>query len=237
MGLVYQPWPWLSLYGNYVESLGANNGRSASGEPFDPETAQQYEVGVKAELWEGRLFATLALFDLTKQNILTPDLSTPDPTDSIAIGEVRSRGIELDAIGQIDEHLSLIAAYAYDDIEITKDNRGNQGHRLPAVPLHAGSLWARYDFDGDPTQGLNLGAGVYVRGQRQGDNANSFQLPGYARLDAFAAYRWKLGPSYLTAQVNVTNLLDKTYYDRSNNRLNIHAGEPLTVLGSLRLEY
>jgi iron complex outermembrane recepter protein len=55
VGLVYQPWPWLSLYGNYVESFGANNGRSASGAPFSPQQGEQYEVGLKTDFLDGGL--------------------------------------------------------------------------------------------------------------------------------------------------------------------------------------
>ncbi|HNS59350.1 MAG TPA: TonB-dependent receptor, partial [Nitrosomonas europaea] len=68
-------------------------------------------------------------------------------------------------------------------------------------------------------------------------------LPGYVRLDALAAYRMKLGPTRLTAQVNIRNLLDKRYYESTDPfvnappRVGIYPGAPLTILGSLRLEY
>jgi iron complex outermembrane recepter protein len=77
----------------------------------------------------------------------------------------------------------------------------------------------------------------YVRGQRQGDTANSFQLPGYARWDASVGYGFNYGKSKITTQLNVYNLLDKTYYDHSSYRGNIRAGDPLTLLGSVRIEF
>lgn len=124
VGLVYQPWRWLSLYGNYVESLGAaNTGRSASGQPFEPETAQQYEAGFKGEWLDRRLTSTLAFYHLTKQNVTTAD--PHNPNFSVAIGEARSRGIELDISGQVTDALSVIATYAYTDTEIVKDFGGN----------------------------------------------------------------------------------------------------------------
>jgi iron complex outermembrane receptor protein len=67
VGLVYQPLSWLALYGSYVESFGAANaGLSRTGEAFDPETATQYEAGLKTELLDGKLSATLAFYHLTK---------------------------------------------------------------------------------------------------------------------------------------------------------------------------
>jgi iron complex outermembrane receptor protein len=92
VGVSYQPWTWLSLYGNYIESFGANNGRSGSGQPLEPESATQYEVGLKAEFFDGRLSSSLAFYHLTKENVLTGNPSTPDPFDVAAIGERRVAG-------------------------------------------------------------------------------------------------------------------------------------------------
>ncbi|MGH8653403.1 MAG: TonB-dependent siderophore receptor [Gammaproteobacteria bacterium] len=231
VGLLYQPWSWLGVYGNWVQSFGLNNERSATGGPQPPETGEQFEAGLKTQLFDSQVTATLAYFHITKQNILTPDLSTlNDPFDTIAIGEARSQGVELDIAGRVT------------DTEITKDNGGLQGNQLPNASLHSGSLWLKYDVNGYGADGLSFGLGVFAYGQREGDNENSFQLPGYARLDALAAYRWKIGPSRVIAQLNVRNLLDKEYYesaDAINNppRLAIVPGAPLTVLGSIRVEF
>jgi iron complex outermembrane receptor protein len=250
VGILYQPWQFLSVYGNYVESIGSNNGgRSASGQPFGPQTAQQFEGGIKTEFFDGRLSSTLAYYHISKQNTLATNPN--NPLYSVAIGEARSRGVEFDVTGRVTENLSLIGTYAYTDTKITKDsgtvydadfnpigtNPGNTGHQLASVPRHSGSLWAKYNVGYGFLQGLNFGTGVYVRGQRQGDNANSFQLPGYGRWDASIGYSFKHGGTKITPQLNVYNLLDKTYFDHSSNRLNIRPGEPLTFLGSVRVEF
>jgi iron complex outermembrane receptor protein len=236
VGVLYHPWHWLSVYGNYTESLGSNNaGRSRTGQAFGPETATQYESGVKTEFFDGRLSASLAYYHLTKQNLLTPDPVSPQ--FSVAVGEARSQGIEFDLKGQATEAISLIGTYAYTDARIAKSNGGDRGNRLLNVPEHSGSFWAKYDFVNTPLEGFNVGAGVYLASQREGDNANSFQLPGYARLDAMAGYSWNVKGARLTTQVNVNNLLDKRYYASSLYRGAILPAEPLTVIGSVRLEY
>lgn len=244
VGILYQPWTWLSVYGNWTNSLGANNGITATGAPHPPEISEQFEAGIKTELFDRRLTATFAFYHLTKENVLTQDLSAPDPSARIAIGEARSRGLELDVSGRITDSLSLIGSYAYTDTRVTRDHSGLQGKRLSNVPEHAGSLWLRYDVkEIAALDGLSFGLGTYLAGQRHGDPDNSFQLPGYVRLDAFAAYRWNIGPTRLTTQVNIRNLLDKTYYESTDPdsnvapRLGVYPGTPLTVLGSLRLEY
>ena len=234
VGITYRPWTWLSLYGNYLESFGANNGRSSTLQAFDPQTAEQYEAGLKTEFFDGRLTSTLAFYHLTKNNVLTPDPNNPN--FSLPIGEARSQGIELDISGQLTDALSLITTYAYTDARITKDNSGNEGNRLPYVAEHTGSAWLKYAFQQAPLQGFSIGAGVYAASERQGDAANSYHDGAYARLDLFGAYRYKIGPTYLTTQLNINNVTDTEYFILRDRGRNLPA-EPLTVLGSLRLEY
>ncbi|NOT12940.1 MAG: TonB-dependent siderophore receptor [Methylococcaceae bacterium] len=234
VGVTYQPWKWLSLYGNFIESFGANNGRSTTGQAFDPQLATQYEAGLKTEFFDGRLTSTLAYYHLTKNNVLTPD---PNNTNfQVPIGEARSQGIELDIAGQLTDALSLITTYAYTDARITKDNSGNEGNRLPYVPEHSGSAWLKYAFQQAPLQGFSVGAGVYAASKRLGDAANSFQDGAYTRLDLFGSYTHKLGATNLTAQVNINNVTDTEYFILRDRARNLPA-EPLTVVGSLRLEY
>ncbi|MGH7908654.1 MAG: TonB-dependent siderophore receptor [Thermodesulfobacteriota bacterium] len=239
VGLVYQPWPWLSLYGNYVESLGASGGRSADGSPLPPQEGEQYEVGLKTEFFDGRLSSTLAFYHLTKANLPAADLSTPERGDSIAIGEARSRGIEFDISGQLTERLSVIGTYALTDAEITKETLGGglqqpgkPGDPLPGAREHSGSLWAKYEI---LPERFEVGTGVFFAGKSPGILVDT---PGYGRWDAFAAYHFRLGGSRLTAQVNVNNILDKEYFYPAQQFLShIYPGEPITVLGSIRVEY
>ncbi len=244
VGILYQPIHELGIYGNWTTSFGANNGISATGGNFDPQIGEQFEAGIKTSLFDERFLSTLAYYHVTKDNLLTPDLSTADPDDSIAVGQERSQGIELDMTGQITDALSLIGSFAYTDARVTKDNSGLQGKQLSNVPDHAGSLWVKYDFSGHKTlNGFSVGLGTVAAGQRQGDVDNTFQLPGYTRVDAFAAYRWNIKKTKVTAQFNIRNLLDKQYYESTdpNNyvapALGVAPGAPLSAIGSLRVEF
>lgn len=244
VGILYQPWAWASVYGNWTTSFGANNGVTDSGATIDPEIGEQFEAGFKTELFDQRLTTTLAYYHLTKQNIMTRDFNSSDPFAVAAIGEARSQGIELDVTGQITDEFSLIGSYAFTDARITKDFSGLQGNRLNNVPEHSGSLWLKYDIHHyEPLNGLSFGVGVFAAGQRQGDDGNTFALPGYARLDAFTSYAYQLRGSRLIAQFNIRNLLDKTYYESTDPfqnappRVGIYPGAPLTAMGSIRLEF
>jgi iron complex outermembrane receptor protein len=235
VGLLYQPWNWLSLYGNYVESLGAaNTARDASGQILQPETAKQYEAGFKTEFFDKRLISSVAFYQLTKQNMAVAMVGTPF---SQAIGEARSRGVEIDVTGRVTDGLSLIGTYAYTDASILKGT--NAGNRLWNVPRNAGSLWAKYDLQQEAVRGLSVGAGVYFQSQKEGDTANSFELPGYGRLDALVKYQLPITKTKTTLQFNVENLLDHRYYASTVgwSPAFVNPGAPRTFMGSVKVEF
>ncbi|MBP5975909.1 TonB-dependent siderophore receptor [Brasilonema sp. CT11] len=230
VGLVYQPIPPISLYASYSSSFVPNFATSVSGSTFDPAQGTQYEVGVKADLSD-RLSATLAAYQITKTNVLTTD---PNNSDfSIVTGEQRSRGVELDVAGEILTGWKIIAAYAYTDAQITKDNQFPVGNLLNNVAKNTASLWTTYEIQRGSLQGLGFGLGLYYVGDRQGDLENSFVLPSYFRTDAALYYKrnnWK-------AAINIKNLFDEKYYETSGPRTVIYPGAPLTVLGTISVEF
>jgi len=240
-GVLVKARNWLSVYGSYTESFSGNStfSRNREGEPFDPETAEQWEAGVKSLLFGGRMSLTAAAFQLTKKNITVPD--PEEPQFSTQIGEARSTGLEIDVSGEIARGWNLVASYAWlPEAEVTRDTTGIQGNRLFNAPESSGSLWLTYSFRGSRLlQGLRLGAGFFGADERSGDNANSFSLPGYGRVDAMASYTWHIGDLPWTLQLNVENLFDNEYFaSAGNSRLGgIRPGAPLTVLGAFRVEF
>lgn len=241
-GLLWRPLPWLSLYGSYVQSLGAANDGSitSSGAAIAPETAEQWEGGFKTELFDGRFTGTFAYYDLTKGNVIASDPANPD-VFSIPIGKANSHGVEVDFAGEPLPGWRIIANYAYTIATIIQGNGSSfppVGSQLSGVPKHAGSFWNTYEVQDGVLSGLTVGGGAVMRGQRQGDLINSFQLPGYVTVDLMASYRMKVGRSNLSFQLNIENLLDKNYIassaDFARNRLGV--GAPRTFLGMVRLE-
>lgn len=235
VGLLYQPWEWLSVYGNYVESLGNTNGASdPGGNLLGPEIGEQYEIGFKTAFFDERLTSNVAFYHLTKRNLA---VAIPNTPFSEAIGEARSQGVEIDVSGQVTDGVSVIASYAYTDAAILKSD-SNQGNRLWNVPGNAGSLWAKYDLQHEVLRGLSLGAGVYFQSQKQGDNANSYQLPGWGRVDTLVKYQLPIAKAKTTLQFNIENLLDHQYYTATlNDRFSVNVGQPRTFMGSVRVEF
>jgi iron complex outermembrane receptor protein len=251
VGLVYDISPEVSAYGSYSQSFGANNGFSASGENFAPQKGVQWEVGLKAQAL-ANLSATLAFFQITKSNLTTPDFSTLDPNDVKLAGVQRSRGVELDVLGRVTDQLSLVANYAYTDAKVISDNpkvpldpyrSGLLYNHLDNAPRHQGKLFATYDF-GENGMGLRLGGGVTASTHAWGDIQNTFLIPAWARLDAFASYSTAIEGHKVTAQINLRNITNTRYFTGSDilfnvfsPRLGVFPAPPFVAMGTIRFEW
>lgn len=254
VGLVVQPLPWFSIYGNYTQSFGVNNGVTRSNTPLGSQQAIQWEGGMKAEFFEKRLLATVAYFDIKKYNLAQNTPTAPNTLRGFVVDllDAQSQGVELDITGSIDDNWSVIANFSHLSTHVTKgsilplndpfDIRTQApvvGKRMPAVPDNMGSLWLKYDADGD-FRGLSCAGGFTWFGNSWVDPANTYLNPAYTLVRAMASYRFKLGPTFVTAQVNADNLLNQTYYYGTSlfpGRFAGTAGTPRNILGSLRVEF
>ena len=241
-GLVYRYTDELSFYGSYTESFKPNSTiapLSGSSTVLDgsiaPEEAKSWEVGAKLDM-PGRVTGNIALFDIKKRNVLVANSEGPVTIYSAA-GEVRSRGLELDLSGQLSDRWSMIGSYAYTDAEVTEDP-DYKGNQLQNVARNSGSLSAVYDFGrvigGDQ---LRVGAGARYVGERAGNAANDFDLPGYTVADAFATYDTQLDGQKVKFQLNVKNLFDRTYYTSAASRFFVSMGDSRQVTLSSTLEF
>jgi iron complex outermembrane recepter protein len=258
VGVLWQPKKWLSLYANYAESFGANTGRVFPGTPVPPTSATQYEGGIKAEFFDGKLRTNLAYYDLTKTNVAVGDPLHPAPACggggcSIALGEVRSRGPELDITGEILPGWNVIATWSNTDIIVTKTNADNEklngtispGDRLPNVPRNTGSLWSTYEFQDGDYKGLIFGGGATLRDgllPYDGAGTGGYKTPGYATFDLMAGYSRQLGDAKVSIQLNVANLLDKRYFTSFTALNDLQGsfadfGQPRTFMGLISIQY
>jgi iron complex outermembrane recepter protein len=233
VGIVYQPIESVSLYSSYSTFFLPQFELDRLGNPFEPITGRQFEVGVKNEFFDGKASATLAAFQINRRNDFTPDPVDPD-NFQVQLGETRSRGIEFDLTGEILQGLKLITTYALTDNQIIEDdNFGTEGNTPANVPLHSGSIWAVYEVPKGEYQGFGVGAGVSAVGERQGADDDTFTIPAYGRVDALLYYRqdkWQ-------AQLNIENLFNKDYIEGSLTDVNVVPGAPFTVRGQLSAEF
>lgn len=234
IGLVYQPTSTLSLYASAAKGFRPNSGISLDNQAFAAESSRAVEVGAKLDSRDGKLSTTVALYRITKDNVLTVD---PRNTDfSVPAGAVASKGVEVDMAGELARNVRLSLAYAYTDAVVTRgDNTIITGSRFANVPRHSATLLVTPRFAlGSAT--VLVGGGVSYVGERMGDVAasSSFTLPAYTTARLVAA--WMLD-TRLAVTLNVDNLFNRQYYASSYSPLWVTPGALRTVRLNLRYRF
>ena len=241
VGLSYLPSQNVTLFANLGRSFRPNVGVSAGGSGFDPESGRAYEVGSKWESNDKTIGSTVALYDIRKSNVLTTDPGNAG--FSIAAGEVRSRGMDLDVVGQVTRNWRLNASLTLNDASVTKDNTLEVGGRLLNIPRVNGSVLLVYE-DGIGDAGrYGVGGGITHTGRRLGEartqaqaNAGTaaFELPEYT-IAKIVAY-WKINRT-LRLSLDINNVFDKTYYTNSFQRTWVALGQPRTITVGAQLKF
>jgi catecholate siderophore receptor len=254
VGAVFKPTPHTSLYVAYgnartptsatvrlgcgvVTAPGAADPCTAA-----PETARNYEIGAKAELFNRRLQLTAALFRNERSNFRVPS-NDPSQPAALQVVDGRSRvdGLALGVSGNITPDLSIFANYTYLDTEVLQSvsdfclaNPGTAclnstaipdpqaGDALIQAPKHSGSLFATYRLP----FGLQVGYGLTYQGRFATHQRNLLQRTQYFADDYlihrfFLSYEVREG---LTAQLNVTNFTDERYFTSIRNNVNATTG-------------
>ncbi|MHB8286204.1 MAG: TonB-dependent siderophore receptor [Caulobacteraceae bacterium] len=215
-GLLYLFDDGLAPYASYSTSFEPQTSETATGQVLAPTQGKQAEVGVKYQpkVWD--TLVTLSVYDLRETNVATPDPN--DPNASIAAGEVRSRGIELEGHTRPLPNVELSGSYTYIDNMVTKSNDATDpvGTRPYGVPQETANAFGVYTWRSGILQDLGLGGGVRYLGQsfNGATGAGYAKLPPATLFDLIGKYDFShINPALrgVTMDVNVTNLFGARY--------------------------
>jgi iron complex outermembrane receptor protein len=222
-GIVYQPvLEKVSVFANYQNAfnnvapmqVADEDGNNQRLKTFDPEQANQWEVGVKTNVLKDRLFAMVSYYDIQIKNKVIGDVN--NFYNYIQGGKVESKGYELEVTANLFSGFSLIAGYSHNE---TKNKEGfandfySEAGRAPGGqgPQDQVNVWATYKFSSGSLQDIGFGlGGNYASKYRVIDNSITgvFDLPSYTVLNASVFYN----PERFRFAVNVNNALDEEYY-------------------------
>ncbi|HYG88554.1 MAG TPA: TonB-dependent siderophore receptor [Azospirillum sp.] len=220
-GIAYEFGNGLTPYASTSTFYNPVLGSSAAG-AFKPESGRQFEVGVKYRpTWVDGLF-TVALFDLTRKNVVTgPFLAETQ------IGEVNSQGVEIEAKVNVTRNLRATAAVTVLDLDIKEDADPNLIGKTPfIVPERQASVGLDYTFADGILDGVVVGGGVRYIGSSWADNENTLKVPSATVFDARLGYRkdnWGV-------DVVANNLFDKTYVASCQTQFSCGYAEGRTAL-------
>ncbi|WP_422680825.1 TonB-dependent receptor [Candidatus Methylopumilus planktonicus] len=233
IGLVYKPIEPVSLYTSYSLSYLPRTGEqltslTPTNKSFDPEKFTNIEAGIKYDLLQSFSISS-SIYRLERSKMAITDPSPPSTNIILVDGQV-TKGFELGVAGKLFDSYSMYGGYTYQDAEITK-NQGTgttqitSGTSLGHVPKHTFSLWNKYEIN----ETWSAALGIVSRSDMYAatpTTTTAVNLPGYTRVDA-AIYANINKQTKL--QLNIENLLDKTYYQSAHNNYNIMYGHPLTA--------
>lgn len=225
IGVSYDLTETLALYADTARSFKPNTGASRLGGGFAPEKGKSYEMGLKWEALDQQLSVDAAIYQIEKRNVLTTD--PVDSTFSVAAGEVRSRGFDVNVAGNLTPEWRVIGGYAYVDAEVTKDNVLRSGTRLLNIPKNSFSLLNMYEFQDGMLKGLGLGSGLRYVDERAGQTANTgFSMGSYTVVDLLGFYKVN---DKVRLNLDLKNLFDRDYEEGAFGNVYAYPGAPRTL--------
>ncbi|MEM7781356.1 MAG: TonB-dependent receptor [Pseudomonadota bacterium] len=248
LGAVYKVRDDVSLFVQWADSFtpqSAGNQDPDRGGPFAPVTGEIIEAGVKTSLVNGRIRASLTVYEIKRQNFLQPlldadgnqvDAGGDGQDDVTPIGEVTSQGIEFDVVADLTDDWVLTLAYAYNDTKITEiDTRAGSfdfnalgsevGDRFANAPEHQLGLWTRYQV---PQINTAFAVGADYIDERVSFNQQTVQ--DYVIFDA--SIIWSPGPVEVLFRVD--NIFNKVYAESGFlERTGHFPGAPRSVFAEL----
>ena len=234
LGMVYELTPQWSVYASYADIFEPQTAATRDGSVLKPIVGANYEAGIKGELLDGRLNASLAFYRIDQTNRAVQDYESGPVCNggycSRAAGKVRSQGFEAELSGQVAPGLQLAAGYTFNNNKFLRDPSQEGEVFSTETPRHLLRIWGDYRL---PDQLKDLSVGLGVNWQSGLDNPiSNVHRPSYSTWNARVAY--DVTPNW-TAALNVNNLFDKVYYEYPGyieNRNNY--GAPRSFLFTLR---
>ncbi|MEN5257169.1 TonB-dependent siderophore receptor [Pseudomonas protegens] len=202
-------------YISYAESFQpASNASVSPTESYKPTEGKQWELGVKYQPPGSNTLLSAAVYDLTQKNVLVTSIGAGGESITNQTGEVKVKGLELEAVSDVTENLKVIAAYTLAKSEVQKGIY--KGNRLQLMPNQQASLWTDYTWHSGVLDGFGIGAGARYTGNTYGDQANTWlgKADAYTVFDAAVHYdlgRLDNSLKGASLKLNATNLFDKDY--------------------------
>jgi len=222
-GLVYQLVKnKVSLFGNYMNGFVhpgyatfADASGTLSSQLAKNEQANQWEGGVKVDLFDGKLSSTISYYDISVTNILRADPNNANA--EIQNGDQYSKGIEAEVLANPLDGFNIVAGFSHNKSVIERSSSYDEGRRpTTAGPANLGNLWLSYTLMHGSAKGLGVGFGgnyasnnLVVNDQNTITSANEvFTLPSYTIFNTgvfYAKDRYRFA-------LNVNNLTNKEYW-------------------------
>jgi outer membrane receptor for ferric coprogen and ferric-rhodotorulic acid len=248
VGALYDIAPGQTVYASYTKIFKPQENQDSGNQFLPPINGANYEIGLKSSFFDGKLNTAISLFRIEQDNLAQPDVIVVDPVTGLprqtyrAARGARSKGFEVEANGEVLPGWNVSVNYTQFK---ARDAAGDGVNTL--FPDKLLRLFTTYDFTAGALDGLTVGGGVNWEGTSYTDTFNPVLTDGngdplperlkvksYALVNLMARYQLAGG---LSAQVNVENLFDETYYSQIGFYDQLAFGEPRNVTLTLRYAF
>lgn len=234
LGLVYQPVKSISIFTSYSNSFTINTGTDINLKPLSPSFIDQYEAGVKTELFKKNVSANITVYKIVNSNLAQVSLldATGNANNNSNIkelaGEVTSKGLEADFATKPIRGIQIMAGYSFNETKYTKSTEYIVGSKLRYNPQHTAHASVYYTFSSRSVlNGFNVGlmsnyigervAGRSTRVRVNNDTYKLMAVPDYFQFDASAGYQ----SHKFSIRAKVSNIFNKlSYYVHDDNSVN-----------------
>lgn len=191
-GLVYQPRQTTALFVSYANSFAVNTGIDVAGNALPPSFIDQYEAGIKNDLFNGFLSVNATIYQIKNSNLAQNSLQNGNTNTNIKklAGEATSRGVEVDVKSKTMRGISFLAGYSYNETRYTQSNTYIVGSLLRYNPNRTANASVFYTVQKTGfTQGLQLGLTAFYMGERVAGRSTRVTVVNDAfRLMPLSAY-------------------------------------------------
>jgi iron complex outermembrane recepter protein len=209
VGALYKLFPGISPYvgvaRSYLTNFNSENVQQGIGAP---ESALQYEAGIRFSLLNDKFVLNTAVFDVTRDNVATPF------NDTVVFDSQRTRGYEASLDYKVTDQWRLLANFTAQNAVITDNPQGitSVGNHPQGVPAHMANLWTTYRFSIAGVPGFIVGAGLNYRDKNYSDITNVNSIPAFVIGNAMLGYE----ADNWGATLNVKNFTNQRYYIEAN---------------------
>lgn len=223
-GVVYKANERLSVYASYGESFNPNSVEKAdvNDQAFDPEEGEQFEVGVKAFMFDNKANISVAYFDITKDNIIESNING----ENELLGALESTGAEIEFLAQPIDNWQIKAGYAYvDSTVVSSPSETTRGNPVAFAPKNDFYLWTRYNLSqtlGGWLTGVSLGINHESERFTNSNSTSRVEVPSYTKVDTGIYFEQE----HYAIALNIENLFDERYFDGGSNDTKLYPGEP-----------
>ena len=202
LGLVYQPSKSNTIFASYSDSFVLNTGTDKFFNALPASTINQYEVGIKNELFKGKVTANVTGYVIDFSNLAQTDFSNNNVNTNIKelAGSYTSKGVEIDLAGNF-KNIRVMAGYSFNETKYTKSNIYDKGVQLRFTPKNTANASLFYTFENKKLKGLEVGVlssyvGKILGGRLRPNNASTpaelarkpIPVDGFLQVDASIGY-------------------------------------------------